>query len=48
MAVGVAAICATLSVSTAALFQDAFINVKLAESYWLLIGALGAAVKLTD
>ncbi|WP_256301969.1 O-antigen ligase family protein [Haloarchaeobius salinus] len=47
-AVGLAAVCATVSVSTAALFQDAFINVKLAESYWLLIGALGAAVQISE
>lgn len=47
-AVGMAAICTTISVSTAALFQDAFINVKLAESYWLLIGALGAAIRLVN
>lgn len=44
--IGVAAFCATLSVAVASLFQDALINVKLAESYWLLVGALGAALRL--
>jgi O-antigen ligase len=44
--IGVAAFCATLSVAVASLFQDALINVKLAESYWLLVGVLGAALRL--
>lgn len=46
-AVAIAGVCATISIAAAALVQDAFINVKLAESYWLVVGAVGAAIRLS-
>jgi hypothetical protein len=46
--VGIAGVCATVSLAIVAVVQDAFINVKLAESYWLVVGAVGSALWLIE
>lgn len=46
--IGAACVGVTLSLLIIALFQDVFINVKVAEVYWLLVGATAGAWKLFD